>query len=61
MPTYKIYDLAWNGHIKGPPEVVSGQDDSDAILAAEKRRNGGDQEVWLGTRLVAVIKSKHDK
>ena len=56
MSTYKIYDLHADGRTDGPPHVISSADDLDAIYAAHARATSCDQEIWQGTRLVAVVK-----
>jgi hypothetical protein len=58
MPFYRIFTVGDDGHIHGPPENVTCDDDLAAVRIARSIQSGFDLEVWQETRRVAVLKPK---
>jgi hypothetical protein len=53
MPRYyRAYALNSQGHITGPPEIISADSDDAAIREAEALSEGRGIEVWREGRLV---------
>ena len=61
MPTYRLYLLDQDNHITGVPKVLACDSDEDAVERAKQIVDGHDVEVWQGSRLITVIKSKDAK
>lgn len=55
MAEYRLYCIDGGGQIAGAPELVSAPSDDQAIAAVKARETPALCELWLGTRLVAVI------
>ena len=56
MPHYRIYVVADDGHISGPPHVIECADEQEAIgKAAAQAANGKVVELWDGTRLIVRL------
>ena len=55
MATYTIYDLDVRGHVTGLPHVISCQNDSDAVFAAEQMQRGADRQIWQEDRCVGIV------
>lgn len=55
MPEYRFYKVSTSGHIKGPPTDHDAPDDLAAIRRARQLLDGGDVEIWQGTRVVAYV------
>lgn len=60
MPDYRLFPVKKDGHIIGPPAIVSVEHDGDAVREAKKRLNGNGIEVWQGNRRIAIL-SPHDR
>jgi hypothetical protein len=56
MPNYRIYVVDVDGHITGPPVVVTFDTDRAAIEQARQLVGDKDIELWEGPRLVKRIK-----
>ena len=55
-PTYRVYFLDPEGHIVGPPRLLSDcPDDKAAIQQAEQLLDGQDIELWDRKRLVIKL------
>jgi len=57
MSYYRIYAVDIDGHISGPPCVVTCGDDGEATQQAQQLVNGSDLELWDGARFVGRIRS----
>jgi hypothetical protein len=55
LPDYRIYTLKDGGHIGQPADIVTVENDQEAIAHATKLINGNDLEIWDGPRPVARI------
>jgi hypothetical protein len=55
MPEYKLYRLDGAKRIARAAELLSADDDDQALAAARKLARSGSFEVWQGRRLVATI------
>ena len=54
MPTYRVYELKSDGHIKGPPTDFDAADDKSAIAFARQLFEGSDIDLWRDdSRIVA--------
>jgi hypothetical protein len=49
---YRIYVMDREGHVLGPPEIVSCATDEEAKARAQKHLEDNLVEVWLGPKLV---------
>ena len=58
MPTYRLYLVDQENHITRTPKVLASDSDEDAVERAKQIGDGHDVEVWQGTRLITIIKSK---
>jgi hypothetical protein len=56
MAHYRIYTLFAGNRIAGPPQIVTGDNDQEAIQEAKQLLVGRDLEVRHGTRIVRRIK-----
>jgi hypothetical protein len=56
MAHYRIYTVDTEGHISGPPSVVTCGDDGEATKQAKHLVNGSDAELWDGARFVGRIR-----
>jgi len=54
MPDYRVYSI-YQGRISDPPEVVTCDNDEQAIERASKLKGRCPVELWQGERLVAKI------
>ena len=54
MTDYRIYRLDKEGHVQGPPVIVSCEDDETAVAKAKQYVDG---EVWDLARRVAHVPS----
>lgn len=61
MPTYRLYLVNRENHITQAPEILTSDSDEDAVERAKQIVDGHDVEVWQGSRLITVIKSKDAK
>ena len=52
MPHYRVYFVADDGHISGPPQVIECADEQEAIGKAAQAANGKVVELWDGKRLI---------
>jgi len=52
MTHYRVYPLDQSGHIAGPPEDLTCDNDATAIEQAKRLVDGRDVEVWDSGRLV---------
>ena len=52
MPYYRVYFVADDGHISGPPHVIECADEQEAIGKAAQAANGKVAELWDGKRLI---------
>lgn len=57
MPDYRIYRVDKEGHVQGPPVIVSCEDDGTAIAKAKQYVDGLAIEVWDRARRVAHLPS----
>ena len=57
MPDYRLYRLGKDGHIQGPPEVVTCEDDDAALLKAQRYVSSCAIEIWANARRVGFIPS----
>jgi hypothetical protein len=57
MPDYRAYRVGKDGRILGVPDVISCNDDGEAIEQAQSLIGSDDIELWEGARLVSRIKS----
>ena len=55
MPSYKIYKLDSATGERGPGEWLEAADDDDAVRLTREQAGGLRQELWLKTRLVAML------
>ena len=55
MREYKLYSIAEDGHVDGPPFVLEVESDKQALEIAKLKVNGHDIEVWQEARLVAYL------
>ncbi len=55
MPEYKLYRLDGAKRIARAAEVLSADDDEQAIAAARNLAKSSAFEIWQGRRLVATI------
>jgi hypothetical protein len=55
LPDYRIYTLNDGGHIGQPADILTVENDQEAIAHATKLSNGYDLEIWDGARPVAQI------
>ena len=55
MPDYRVYTVDDKGHILGPSDIVTCDDDEQAIDKARKLKKRFAVEVWQAERLVAKI------
>jgi hypothetical protein len=58
MPDYRIFALNKLGRIRGPAQIVTCENDEEAVHTAEPLVNGYDVELWQGGRVVTRIRSK---
>jgi hypothetical protein len=56
MPEYRIYMLDGRNNIAGPPEIVTCEDDQEAVQRAKQLIDGHNLEVWQGARVVRHLK-----
>jgi hypothetical protein len=52
MPHYRVYFVADDGHISGPPHVIECADEQEAIGKAAQAANGKVVELWDGKRFI---------
>jgi hypothetical protein len=52
MPDYRVFTVDDKGHILGPSDIVTCDDDEQAIDKARKLKKRFAVEVWQGERLV---------
>lgn len=57
MADYRLYKLDKDGHVQGPPVIVSCDDDEKAVAQAKQYVDGVAIEVWDGGRRVAFLPS----
>jgi hypothetical protein len=55
MKLYRAYVLNAAGQIVGPPTEIYAHDDAEAMEKAAALTDGGEVQVWEGTRLVARL------
>jgi hypothetical protein len=55
MPSYRIYNIDFNGHFWGVPKDIECADDAEAIQQAILAINGRDVELWQLDRFVARL------
>jgi hypothetical protein len=55
MPDYRVYSLDDKGHILGPAEIITCDNDEQVIERARKLKRRHGIEVWQADRLVAKI------
>jgi hypothetical protein len=58
MPDYRIFEINKLGRIKGPAELITCENDEEAIHTAGPFVNGYGVESWQGVRLVTRLQSK---
>jgi hypothetical protein len=58
MIDYRIYRLNREGHITGPPKIVSCETEQDAIARAREDAGGRTVEVWAGPHFVCRIEAE---
>jgi hypothetical protein len=58
VPSYRIYALTTDNHIKGVPEQIEFPSDQEVIAHAKAKLDGRDLEVWDGPRLVIRLSAK---
>jgi hypothetical protein len=58
MPDYRIYEINKRGRIVGPAQLITCENDEEALHAAEPLVNGYDVELWQADRIVSRILSK---
>lgn len=54
MSEYRVYQLARNGKIHTPHNIVA-EDDAEALARAMALRGSYGAEIWQGKRLVAQV------
>jgi len=52
---YRLYKLDQNGHVNGPPQILTCEDDDAALIEARKYVDGHAIEIWLEDRRVGLI------
>lgn len=55
MADYRIYALKLDGHVAGPPVIISADTDEQAMARAASEMTLQYREVWQGARLVASL------
>lgn len=55
MPSYRIFNLDSATGKRGPGEWLDAADDDEAVRLSREVNAGLRREVWLKTRLVAII------
>lgn len=55
MAEYRLYRLDKDGHVLGPPEIITGDDDEAAIATAHQYVDGVAVELWDRSRRVAFF------
>jgi hypothetical protein len=55
MPDYRLYRINSAGHISGPAQIVTVEDDATAVSRAEQSMNGADIEVWQADRFIVRV------
>jgi hypothetical protein len=55
MRDYRLYRINSAGHISGPAQIVTAQDDAAAVSRAEQALNGADIEVWQADRFIVRV------
>jgi hypothetical protein len=58
MPDYRIFEINKLGRIRGPAQIVTCENDEEAIHTAGPLVNGYGVELWQGVRLVTRLQSK---
>ena len=58
MPSYRIYTLSKDDHVRAPPQVIDCADDSAAVATAKQLLDGQSIEVWNDARLVKRLEPK---
>jgi hypothetical protein len=58
VPSYRLYTVASECRIAGPPKIVDYQDDQAAVVGAKRALDGHSIEIWNGSRLVARLHPK---
>jgi hypothetical protein len=58
MPDYRIFEISKLGRIVGPAQIITCENDEEAVHTAEPLVNGHDVELWQGGRVVTRIRSK---
>ena len=57
MHHYRIYKMAGDKRIPGPPQVFTCSDDEEAISKVKQVLDGQDIEVWQGAHLVSRLQT----
>jgi len=52
MPSYRIYALSKDDHVRGQPQTIHCADDTAAVAVAKQLLDGHALEVWNDSRLV---------
>ncbi|MCK1288952.1 hypothetical protein IVB41_34160 [Bradyrhizobium sp. 44] len=55
MAEYRLYRLDKEGHVLGPPEIITGDDDATAIAKAQQYVDGVAVELWDQARRVVFL------
>jgi hypothetical protein len=58
MADYRLYHLDISGHLAGPPDGLTCENDQTAIERAGRLLDGHDLELWQRDRLVIRLHSK---
>jgi hypothetical protein len=59
MPVYRVYQIDKKGHILGPAEVITCDDEEEAVRKAKSLVNGHDLEVWQGEPYLGRLQSEN--
>ena len=57
MHHYRIYKMAGDKRIPGPPQVFTCSDDEEAVSKVKQVLDGQDIEVWQGAHLVSRLQT----
>ena len=57
MPSYRTYEISKDNRVTRPSEIITCDDDEQAVQKAEQLMAANDVELWDGPRFVARIKS----
>lgn len=55
MRQYRVYLIDKAGHVAGPPQIISCEDDEAAVVKAKQYVDGVAVEIWDEGRRVTVL------